>query len=301
MNIWSRFNRVAPPRSPEARAFLKKYEVASRPFIIVSAVLPLFIDSDESRPLGMVVAVVTWLVFVVDFAVQNRMRERYVWSRLGLLDLVIVVLTSPWYLIPGVGGGSVVAVLRMARLARLVVVARGMSRLLERLGRSALIAGLVVGLCSWAALRAERPVNPEFGSFGDALWWGYVTLTTVGYGDIAPVTPTGRIAGAIIMTVGIGLLGVLAGSLASFFRLTPHQIAQDEEHATKDQQDLALGPDPAGADDAHPPGAGPAGDLAELRREVGQLRREIATLSQQLAGHSPSPPPPAPQQPVEDG
>jgi voltage-gated potassium channel Kch len=75
-----------------------------------------------------------------------------------------------------------------------------------------------------------------------------VTLTTVGYGDISPITTTGRFAGVIIMVMGIAVLGVLAGSLASFFRLQP----DDED-----------GPSP---DTVAPPlVADEIGRLAELR------------------------------------
>jgi hypothetical protein len=53
-------------------------------------------------------------------------------------------------------------------------------------------AGGVVVLGSLVAYHAEHPTNPGFATIGDALWWGIVTLTTVGYGDIVPKTPAGR-------------------------------------------------------------------------------------------------------------
>jgi len=74
-------------------------------------------------------------------------------------------------------------------------------------------------LASLVAYGAEHPKNPEFATFGDALWWGIVTLTTVGYGDIVPITTTGRLAGIAIMFTGVAVLGVLAGSLAALFHL----------------------------------------------------------------------------------
>ena len=61
-----------------------------------------------------------------------------------------------------------------------------------------------------------------------------MTLTTVGYGDIVPITPQGRFVGVMIMVAGVGVLGVLAGSLASFFRLAPDTTLaapDDEGHA----------------------------------------------------------------------
>ena len=88
-----------------------------------------------------------------------------------------------------------------------------------RLGKVALVAGGVVLLGSLAAYQAEHATNTEFATVGDALWWGIVTLTTVGYGDIVPITTAGRVAGVAIMFTGIGVLGVLAGSLAELFHL----------------------------------------------------------------------------------
>ena len=81
--------------------------------------------------------------------------------------------------------------LRLARLARLVMATKGARRLFERLGRVAIVAGGVVVIGSLVTYYAEHPTNPEFATVGDALWWGIVTLTTVGYGDIVPKTPSG--------------------------------------------------------------------------------------------------------------
>lgn len=54
-------------------------------------------------------------------------------------------------------------------------------------------------------------------SFGDAVWWSFVTATTVGYGDISPVTIAGRIIAAFLMTTGIGFIGMLTGTIATYF------------------------------------------------------------------------------------
>lgn len=54
-------------------------------------------------------------------------------------------------------------------------------------------------------------------TFGNALWWSFVTITTVGYGDISPITPIGRIIASILMLVGIGFLSMLTGTISTFF------------------------------------------------------------------------------------
>ncbi|MET0937789.1 MAG: potassium channel family protein [Gaiellaceae bacterium] len=78
---------------------------------------------------------------------------------------------------------------------------------------------------------------------GDALWWGYVTATTVGYGDYYPVTTGGRLAGLVMLTVGVGLFATFSGFLANAFlspkRRTPAETPPDiaEIHALLDQQE----------------------------------------------------------------
>ena len=192
-------HRPGQPRSERDAAFLERYNTWMQVPIVVSAILPLVIVPQSNGWVGAVVGVVTWLVFLLDYVVHTRRLVRYRHTRVGRFDLFVVVATAPWFLIPGAGAVQFAALLRLARLARLVMATKGARRLFERLGRVAGVAGGVVVLGSLVAYHAEHPTNPGFATVGDALWWGIVTLTTVGYGDIVPKTTTGRWAAVVIM------------------------------------------------------------------------------------------------------
>jgi len=251
---------------------VERFDARMRLPIIASAILPLIVVPESSGWLGIVVGIVTWLVFVVDYVVRLRRLEHYGRTGLGRFDLAIVVVTAPWFLVPSVHAGGFVVLLRLARLARLVLASKGSRRLFDRIGRVAAVAAGVVVVGSLVAYYAEHPTNPEFATVGDSLWWGIVTLTTVGYGDIVPHTATGRWAAVTIMVTGIAVLGVLAGSLASFFRL-------DESKADAGQPGSEPGGEPADTT------ALPAQDAAlqALVAEVAALRRQVQTLTERLA------------------
>lgn len=207
------------PRSTEDAAYLARFDSVMRIPLVLSALLPLVIVPESGGWLPSIVGVVTWLVFLVDYVVHVRHTQHFRRTGFGRFDLIVVILTAPWFLLPGFQAGRFVVLLRLARLARLLLAGQGGRRLFARLGRVLAVAVGVVVIGGLVAYRAEHAVNPEFATRGDAMWWGIVTLTTVGYGDITPITPTGRWAGVAIMITGVAVLGVLAGSLASFFRL----------------------------------------------------------------------------------
>lgn len=92
------------------------------------------------------------------------------------------------------------------------------------------IAILMLIFSSIAILQVEDDPNSNIKTAEDAIWWAYVTITTVGYGDKFPVTLEGRIIAAILMTVGVGLFGTFTAFLSSWF------ISDKEEHAREDNE-----------------------------------------------------------------
>ena len=269
-------HRPGQPRSERDAAFLKRYDARMVLPIVVSAILPLVIVPQSNGWVGVTVGVATWLVFLADYVVHDRHLDRYGRTRLGRFDLFVVIATAPWFLLPGAQATQFAVLLRLARLARLVMATKGARRLLERLGRVAGLAGGIVVIGSLAAYHAEHPANPGFATIGDALWWGIVTLTTVGYGDIVPKTTTGRWVAVVIMFTGIAVLGLLAGSLASFFRLDNGEPSAGSPAADEAERAAVTSGDAA---------------LQALAAEVSALRHQVETLAARLTGALPGQPP----------
>jgi len=256
----------AGPLTPEQLKARERWQSIWNLPIFVAAVVPLFITSSKTKWVEIAVGFGSWLVFAVDLVVQRRIDRAYLRRRDGEIDLGIVVLTFPYYLIPGIAGGSAILLLaRLARVVRLLLATSGLRRFAARLGKVAIVAGVVVVLASLGAYQAEHKTNTEFATVGDALWWGIVTLTTVGYGDIVPKTTAGRFCGVAIMFTGIAVLGVLAGSLASLFNLEPRSAAQPADEAA-----------PA------PPTAVPA-ELAMLQVQLREVERRLGELAESIS------------------
>jgi voltage-gated potassium channel len=92
--------------------------------------------------------------------------------------------------------------------------------------------GLIVAVAFTLAVTAavlERLIDPAMGNFGDALWWAVSTVSTVGYGDVVPESPAGRIVAAGLMLTGLGLIPLITSAVVSIFVAQRSREAREAE------------------------------------------------------------------------
>ncbi len=103
-------------------------------------------------------------------------------------------------------------------------------------------AAILIWVAALAVLDFERGApGANIENFQDAVWWAFVTITTVGYGDFYPVTPWGRVTAVFLMSGGVAVVGVVTATLASWVVERAAAGRDDEEPATRKQmRDLAV-------------------------------------------------------------
>ena len=170
------------------------------------------------------------IVFAVEFGGRLTIApDRWAYLRGHWIDLVALLPTT--------------RALRLLRLVRLLRASAGLFRALSQVERLAAHRGLVwlfviwlsvAVICSIWLFAVEAEVNPDIASPLDALWWGIVTLTTVGYGDVYPRTAEGRVAAMVLMVLGISLYSAITATITSILiagRSAPDAVDQLERLA----------------------------------------------------------------------
>jgi voltage-gated potassium channel len=182
-------------------------------------------------------------------------RLRYMLSPMALIDLFVIL---PFYL--GFFFQFDLRFLRVLRLLRIFKLTRyssSMSLLLNVLrdegraiGAAMFVLMLMLVMTASLAYLAEHKAQPEaFGSIPAAMWWAVITMTTVGYGDVVPVTLWGKLMGAAIGILGIGMVALPAGLLSSGFSNELHRRRKKytdmvetalEDGIISDEEEVAL-------------------------------------------------------------
>ena len=235
---------------------------------VVNAGIIILLNGQSAMGVAALVDALLTPIFLFDFVLRMaaaKSKWRYFFVQFGWADL----LGSLW--LPGLD------FLRIFRLYRVVTIARQMPRpgggnfwstfrqslANSVLGAMTLVAILVLEVGGLAVLYFERPdASANITTAGDALWWGIVTIATVGYGDRYPITPGGRMVGTIEIITGVAVFSTISGYLANAF---VSSRKKDEEQ-------------PAGEGTA-----GPEELLAEVKRLGAAQEQRAVELEERLA------------------
>lgn len=157
--------------------------------------------------------------FLADFFVRLYQAEnKWRFMRWGWIDLISSI--------PAIDILRLGRAFSLLRLLRILRAFRSIRHIVKYVFRNrmkgtfttvAIVAILMVIFSAIAILQVETAPSSNIKTAEDALWWAYVTITTVGYGDKFPVTTAGRVIAAMLMTVGVGLFGTFTGFVASWF------------------------------------------------------------------------------------
>ncbi len=162
-----------------------------------------------------------WAVFLVEYCVMvTVMKDRRAYTRRNWLSITVIVLSFP--ALP-----HLLALVRLTRLVRLLrllrvlaVTTRAMQAMRVSLaGQGLLYVATLTTILTFAGGAFLAVLEPEAvgGDFWTGIWWAVVTVSTVGYGDIAPATLGGRMLAVLLMLCGLGLVSTLAASISSYF------------------------------------------------------------------------------------
>lgn len=190
--------------------------------VVIAALATLPVMLLEVRGVTATWLVVTdwliWGVFAAALAagfVASKERTTYLFRH--PIDVAVVLLSFPF--LPSILAlASLVRVVRLLRIA--LSAGRALPALRETIGRRELL--YVTGLCGLLVVAAAAAVvilepSAVGGSFGTAVWWALVTITTVGYGDVSPTSTSARVVAVILMIAGLGLISTLSATIAAFF------------------------------------------------------------------------------------
>lgn len=165
-------------------------------------------------------------VFIVEFGARFlAAHDRLAYLRSHWIDAIALV--------PAVRGARILRLLRLLRLVRAFAGLYRAVSLVEGLGRNRGFAGLVIVwltvmvLCSAFVYAAENGTSELIASPFDALWWGVTTITTVGYGDVYPKTPEGRLGAMILMILGIALFSAVTATITAYIARSSEDRSDD--------------------------------------------------------------------------
>jgi voltage-gated potassium channel len=198
-------------------------------FLVIYSVHVLTRPQGDEARIVWIASWIAWGLFAIDYFVRLSLAaDRRQWFLHHLLDLAIVVLP----------------LMRPLRMLRLVILVGALQKAVGNAVRGRILVYtlssvvLLIYVASLAILDTERDIpGARITSFGDAVWWAISTVTTIGYGDLYPITVTGRVIAVLLMIGGISLIGVVTASLASWIVQRVAETDRASQSATAAQID----------------------------------------------------------------
>lgn len=231
---------VEPHEQPAARKWGKRLEW---PMLFVALWIPLQWYLEETRAimpqLARIADWLVWLAFLVETALLSSLvKDRRTYLFGNWMNLVIIIGGMPffWEFAPLVGllrsFRLVLAVMMLARLSKSVRML--LSR--HQLGNTLAIAFITMVMSGVIVSR----IDPSIGTAWDGMWWAWVTMATVGYGDVVPHNAAGRLFGSLLILFGVVLLSLLTANLAAFFIGSDvEKVERDEKEADRMLRDIS--------------------------------------------------------------
>ena len=208
---------------------------------------------------------------------NTKARIKYIFSFSALIDAIAILPSLLAFLFPTVDLRFVRA-LRIFRLLKFSRYSSSINTLLvvlwdqrKSFGAAFFILFIILIISSSGMYLVEKDIQPDkFGSIPQSMWWSIVTLTTVGYGDVYPVTSMGKFFGSIIIILGIGTVALPSGILASGFtdQLKRRQ-AQYEDELSKALQDGVIS-------------SSERNKLTKIARDMNLSEEQIKTMEKKL-------------------
>ncbi len=225
----------------------KAFDVALL-WLIAASVLVVMLESvDEyQEKYGWWFYRIEWvftIIFTIEYALRLwvvRRKRRYATSFFGIVDLLSIVPTYLTLFLPGAQYFIALRVLRLMRIFRVLKMARHYSEanVLLRAVKSSLpkitvfvVFVLMIVLILGTLMYVVEGViagNEGFSSVPQSVYWGIVTISTVGYGDITPITPAGKMVSTVIILIGYGILAVPTGIVTAELNMSLRQIRLDQ-------------------------------------------------------------------------
>lgn len=190
---------------------MKKLVVTYEIIMFILVIISLFFAFSENKTFINYDRII-WIIFVLDYFVRfSRSENKWIYVKKHPLELVAIIPFD-----------SIFRAARFVRIFRVIRLLGIGSHFLKPIYSILKTNGLDKLLTITIIMLFLIPipiifVEPSINTFSDALWWAIVTTTTVGYGDISPTTPIGRVLAIILMLVGIGIIGTLTSSITSYF------------------------------------------------------------------------------------